>query len=152
MRNRMRALMVVLRRLCRGIVKAVTVRARLLSPAGNLRLVSLPVYLKQVHELEGGFISVQWLEGIFVGVILLVVLITFLWQQGIPEVIEATSNTTALTDAGATSAQVNWATWIGGAIVIFLFIGALIMGIRIAMNKGGASGGGGGRRRRGKRK
>ena len=97
---------------------------------------------------ERGTISTGWLEGIFVGIILLVVLITFLWQTGIPMVIEATSNTTALTNAGATASQVSWATFIGGAIVIFIFVGALIMGIRIATGGGGGGGGGGRKRRR----
>ena len=97
---------------------------------------------------ERGAISTGWLEGLFVGIILLVVLITFLWQTGIPMVIEATSNTTALTNAGATASQVSWATFIGGAIVIFIFVGALIMGIRIATGGGGGGGGGGRKRRR----
>lgn len=113
----------------------------------------LPRYLltlRQMHPEQAGF-STAWLEALIVGIILLVVVIQFLWQQGIPAVISATGNTTALTEAGATSAQVSWVTFIGGAIVIFLLIGALIIGIRVSTS-GMGSGGGGGRRRRGRRR
>jgi hypothetical protein len=125
---------------------AITFRSRLLMPGGSLRL-NLSEYfaaIKAATAEQRGAISVQWLEGIFVGVILLVVLVTFLWQQGIPEIISATSNTTAMTEAGATSAQISWVGFIGGAIVIFLLIGTLIIGIRVAT--GGSGGGGGGGR------
>lgn len=118
-------------------------RCRLLSPQGDLRLISLSCYLRELRFDQRGAISVQWLEAAFIGVILLVVLIQFLWQQGIPAIIEATSNTTALVAAGATPTQINWATFIGGVIIIMLLIGALVMGVRVAV--GGSGGGGGGR-------
>lgn len=100
---------------------------------------------------ETGSISVGMLESIFVGVILLVILITYLWQQGLPEIISATGNTTALENAGATANQLSWIEFIGGAIVIFLLIGVLVIGIRMA-SAGGARSGGGGRRWRRRRR
>lgn len=104
-----------------------------------------PEHAFRLARSQLGAINAGWLEGIFVSIILLVVLVTFMWQQGLPMLIESTSNTTALEDAGATAAQVNWVVFIGGAIVIFCLIGVLIVGLRVAL--GGRGGGGGGGRK-----
>ena len=90
---------------------------------------------------ERGAINAQTIGGIFVGIVLLTMVITFLWQTGLPEIITATSNTTALSDAGATSSQIGWVTFAGGAIVILLIVGAIMFGVR-ATNLFGGSGGG----------
>lgn len=99
---------------------------------------------------QRGAISVYWIEALFIGIVLLVVVIQFLLQQGLPMIISAGSNTTALTAAGASAAQVSWVTFIVGAIVIFMLVGLLVIGIRVAMGANG--GGGGGGRRRGRRR
>lgn len=130
-----------LRSMATGIKEAVQRRARILSPEGNLRLVSLSDYLHQLKaEPQRGSINAGFIETLFVGVILLVVMITFLWQQGIPEIISATSNTSAMTAAGADAATVNWASFIGKAVVIFLLIAALIVAARMARGGGSATG------------
>lgn len=110
-----------------------------LSLSGNLR-ESLTAYFSQLKaeaklNPQAGF-SVAWLEAMIVGIILLVVVIQFLVQQGIPEIISSSSNTTALEAAGADAATVGWVGFIGRAVVIFLLIGALIVGIRIATGGG----------------
>lgn len=105
------------------------------------RLEKTPRGYRAIMASQRGAISTGWLESIFVGIILLVVLVTFLLQQGLPELLSATSNTTALTDAGATAAQVNWVTFIGSAIFIFFLLGLLIIGIRVATGGSGSTGG-----------
>lgn len=85
---------------------------------------------------QTGSMNTGWLEAMFVGVILIAVLIQFMWQQGIPLIISSTANTTALTAAGATGAQVQWVTFIGGVVVILMLVAVLIMAIRATIGKG----------------
>ena len=106
-------------------------------------------HMKLLHTEEAGF-STGKMEALFIGIILLVIVIQFLFQQGLPMVLTATSNTTAMESAGATAAQLSWVSYIGSAIVIFLLVALLIMGIRTGLGSSGGGGGGkrGGRRRR----
>lgn len=129
-------------------------RVFLSSAVSDARLMAVrtfaPVIRSRIYKTQVGYAIGQVLIGLFVGVIVLVMIITFLWQTGIPEVISATSNTTALEAAGATQTQINWAVFIGGTIIILLFLAALIMAFK--MVPGLSGGGGGGRRSRRKKK
>lgn len=90
---------------------------------------------------ERGAINVQSIGAIFVGIVLLTMVITFLWQTGLPEIVTATNNTTAMEAAGATASQISWMTFAGGAIVILLIVGAIMFALR-STNLFGGSGGG----------
>jgi len=94
---------------------------------------------------QGGFTSVQALLSIFFGIVLVIVLITYMWQTGLPEVISATGNTTALEDAGATASQISWITIFGGLIFLVLLFAVIYFVIKSVGIGGG--GGSGGRRR-----
>lgn len=132
--------------------KAVERRVALLRPDETRPFhLEFSRYFQTLNAEQRGAVNVKALEAVFVGVILLVVLITFMLQQGLPMILSASSNTTALEDAGATTTQTGWVTFIGGAIFIFFLVGLLIWGIRTAMPSTGG-GGGGGRRWRWRRR
>ena len=101
-----------------------------------------------MSDPERGAMNIQSIGGIFVGIVLLTMVITFLWQTGLPELVTATSNTTAMEAAGATSSQISWMTFAGGAIVILLIVGAIMFAVRSTNLFGGSGGGGRSRWRR----
>lgn len=125
-----------LQRSCSTVKAGIMRRVRVLNPQGNLRLVSLPTYLRELQTNQVGAVSFGMLETLFASVVLIVVVIIFLYQQGLPMIIEATSNTTALTEAGATADQVSWAEFAGYILVIVLIVGLILLGIR-SMKMGG---------------
>lgn len=99
--------------------------------------------LRTLPKGQTGAISALALESIFVGIVLLIVLIQFLLQQGLPELIRVSNNTTALVAAGADASTITWVSFISKVVVIFLLIGVLVIGIRVALaGKGGGGGGG----------
>lgn len=125
----------------------VVYRRNLLDPEGNMRLDFRGYFQHLLENPERGAISTKMLESILVGAIIVTLIITYVMQQGGPMILEATSNTTALENAGATSNQISMATWIGGAIFIVLLVSVIVVGFRAFLG-----GGGGGVVRRWRRK
>jgi len=101
------------------------------------------------YDCQRGAMNTNILMTFFFAIIIIVALITYLWQEGLPQILTATSNTTALTAAGATTSQLNWITMIGGLVFLVIILGLLqyVFGIF-----GGGGGKGGGKRWRRKRR
>lgn len=128
----------------------INIEERHLSGAWGALRFGLAEYITGLKTNPQAGFSIAWLETIFVGVVLLIVLVTFLLQQGLPQLLSASSNTTALVAAGADATTISWVGFISKIVVVFMLIGVLIIGIRVAMG-GVGGGGGGGHRRRGRR-
>lgn len=96
----------------------------------------------KAHGSQAGFASINTIYGIVFGIVLVVFLISWIWQEGLPQIITATGNTTALETAGATTSQLNLITLLGGLLVLIILFGAVAFAIRSVGGGGGSSGGG----------